>query len=65
MFVVGMELRQRSHQEWLSTALKDRFEETGFHAMSFVRDGLRFAWLKLQGISNGRFNRIKEGAASK
>lgn len=65
VFVVGMELRQRSHQEWLSTALKDRFEETGFHAMSFVRDGLRFAWLKLQGISNGRFNRIKEGAASK
>lgn len=65
LFASGMELRQKCHQEWLSAALKDRIDETGFHAMVFLREGLRFAWLKLEGVSNGRFNRIKEGAASK
>lgn len=60
-----MELRQKYHQDWLTRALNDRIDETGFHAMIFLRDGLRFAWLKLEGVSNGRFNLIKEGAASK
>ncbi|KAI5806272.1 fungal-specific transcription factor domain-containing protein [Geopyxis carbonaria] len=65
LFAVGMELRQICHQEWLSATLKDRLDETSFHGIDFLRNGLRFAWLKFSGISSGRFNRIKEGAASK
>lgn len=65
IFAAGMELRQKCHQDWLTKTLNSRIDETGFHAMIFLRDGLRFAWLKLEGVSNGRFNLIKEGAASK
>jgi len=60
-----MELRQRCHQEWLLNILQERIDETGFHGLIFLREGLRFTWAKLEGMNKGRFNRIKEGAASK
>ncbi|CUS08127.1 unnamed protein product [Tuber aestivum] len=65
LFAAGMELRQKCHQEWLLIALRDRIDETGFHGLIFLREGLRFTWAKLEGMNKGRFNRIKEGAASK
>ncbi|KAL7271209.1 hypothetical protein RUND412_006046 [Rhizina undulata] len=65
LFAVGMELRQRCHQEWLANLLQERMDETGFHGINFLRDGLRFAWMKFEGMNNGRFIRIPEGAASK
>jgi len=65
LFAIGLELRQAPHQHWLSSLLQKRLDETSFHGIAFLRDGLRFAWLKISGvIPSGRFNRIKEGAAS-
>jgi len=65
VFAMGLELRQRHHQDWLANELKRRHDELKFHGIGFLRDGLRYAWMKMEGMSSGRFNRIKEGAAAK
>ena len=42
-----------------------RIGETGIHALKFLREGVRFAYMKLDGMRKGRFIKIKEGAASR
>ncbi|KAF8459501.1 fungal-specific transcription factor domain-containing protein [Terfezia claveryi] len=65
LFAAGIELRQKSHQEWFLSELATRIGETGLHALKFLREGVRFAYLKLDGMHEGRFIKIKEGAASR
>lgn len=65
LFAAGIELRQISHQEWLLSNLDRRIAETGFYGLRFLKDGLRFAYLKLKGVRTGRFIKIKEGAAAR
>lgn len=65
LFAAGIELRQKRHQDWLLSNLDARIAETGFHALKFLREGVQFAYLKLEGMRIGRFINIKEGAASR
>ncbi|EWC45565.1 hypothetical protein DRE_05423 [Drechslerella stenobrocha 248] len=65
LFFAGMELRQRPHQEWLAAEMQKHIDYTGFPGFVFVLAGCRFAWMKLQGQSTGRFTKIKEGAAAR
>lgn len=65
MFAAGIELRQKPHQDFLMATLNTRIAETGCYGVKFVRDGLRFAYMKLEGMRSGSFIKIKEGAASR
>ena len=65
LFAAGIELRQKVHQQWLMDVLGERIRETGFHAVRFLRDGLRFAYAKLDGLRGGLYVNIKEGAAAR
>ncbi|KAF8424060.1 hypothetical protein EV426DRAFT_666238 [Tirmania nivea] len=53
------------HQEWFLSELATRVGETGLHALKFLQEGVRFAYMKLDGMRKGRFMKIKEGAASR
>ncbi|KAF3316071.1 hypothetical protein TWF173_002848 [Orbilia oligospora] len=65
LFFAGMELRQKPHQDWLAAEMQKHIENTGFPGFVFVLAGCRFAWMKLQGQTAGRFTKIKEGAAAR
>ncbi|KAF3906332.1 hypothetical protein ABW20_dc0103746 [Dactylellina cionopaga] len=65
LFFAGMELRQKPHQDWLAGEMQKHIEHTGFPGFIFVLAGCRFAWMRLEGQSTGRFTRIKEGAAAR
>ncbi|KAF3934338.1 hypothetical protein ABW19_dt0210649 [Dactylella cylindrospora] len=65
LFFAGMELRQKPHQDWFAQELQKHQDNTGFSGIMWLLAGCRFAWMKLSGLSTGRFAKIKEGAAAR